>query len=173
MRCKAIGVQSGTQCKRHTVKGAEFCRDHLVAMGQIPPTPTLPPDERTKRPQLKDEIAACMKPEKKLPVSRHVDPDDYEAHPENYIVICRNTLTLRCRATSKRSKQRCKAPAVRGKRVCRFHGGKSTGPRTEAGKKGSGFQPVHGRETIVKRKHRSQKGKKLRILKRAIEEHGF
>ena len=28
----------------------------------------------------------------------------------------------RCSATSKRTKERCKAPAVRGWNVCRFHG---------------------------------------------------
>jgi hypothetical protein len=29
---------------------------------------------------------------------------------------------LRCSATSKRTHERCKAPAVRGWAVCRFHG---------------------------------------------------
>ena len=40
----------------------------------------------------------------------------------------------RCQATSKRTKQQCSAPAEREKRVCRFHGARSTGPKTEAGK---------------------------------------
>lgn len=38
-----------------------------------------------------------------------------------------------CTAKSKRSGTRCLAPAVKGKSVCRMHGGKSTGPRTEGG----------------------------------------
>ena len=44
-------------------------------------------------------------------------------------VVC-----ARCAAKSKRSGEQCKKPAMRGKAVCDFHGGRSTGPRTEAGK---------------------------------------
>ena len=39
-----------------------------------------------------------------------------------------------CNATSKRTKERCRAPAIKGKTKCRFHGGKSTGPRTAEGR---------------------------------------
>ena len=41
---------------------------------------------------------------------------------------------LRCQAHSKRTKLQCGAPAERGKRVCRFHGARSSGPKTEDGK---------------------------------------
>ena len=41
---------------------------------------------------------------------------------------------VRCTAKSKRSGEQCKKPALRGKAVCDFHGGRSTGPKTEAGK---------------------------------------
>ena len=34
----------------------------------------------------------------------------------------------RCTATSKRTKERCKAPAVRGWTVCRFHGARGGAP---------------------------------------------
>jgi hypothetical protein len=40
----------------------------------------------------------------------------------------------RCLARSKRTGDQCGAPAEKGKQVCRFHGGRSTGPRTELGK---------------------------------------
>ena len=40
----------------------------------------------------------------------------------------------RCSATSKRSGNQCGKPALKGKSVCQFHGGRSTGPKTEAGK---------------------------------------
>ena len=43
-------------------------------------------------------------------------------------IICRQ-----CQATSKRSKQQCRAPAMTGKNVCLIHGGRSTGPRTPEG----------------------------------------
>ncbi len=35
----------------------------------------------------------------------------------------------RCRATSKRTGRRCKAPAVRCWTVCRFHGARGGGPK--------------------------------------------
>lgn len=43
----------------------------------------------------------------------------------------------RCSAKSKRTQFQCAAPASRGKKVCRFHGGLSTGPRTAEGKERS------------------------------------
>ena len=50
-----------------------------------------------------------------------------------------------CNALSRRTRQRCKAPAVRGKTKYRFQGGA----------KGSGRPVVHGRETREKRAERS------------------
>ena len=38
----------------------------------------------------------------------------------------------RCTARSKRSGQRCRAPAVRGWKVCRFHGARGGAPEGEA-----------------------------------------
>ncbi|MDA0630613.1 MAG: HGGxSTG domain-containing protein, partial [Proteobacteria bacterium] len=35
---------------------------------------------------------------------------------------------------SKRTRKQCGAPAMRGKRVCRFHGGLSTGPKSAEGR---------------------------------------
>ena len=40
----------------------------------------------------------------------------------------------RCQAMSKRTRLQCGKPALNGKAVCQFHGGRSTGPKTEAGK---------------------------------------
>ena len=64
-----------------------------------------------------------------------------------------------CNALSKRTRQRCKAPAIRGKTKCRVHGGA----------KGSGRPIIHGRETREKRAERSAKLAELREL----EEVGF
>ena len=50
-----------------------------------------------------------------------------------------------CTAKSKRSGSRCRAPALKGKSVCRMHGGKSTGPKTQEGRRLSGTAKlVHG-----------------------------
>jgi len=55
---------------------------------------------------------------------------------------------LQCSAQSKRTKLRCRSPAIRGKKVCRIHGGLSTGPRTPEGKARSvAAKTVHGRDT--------------------------
>jgi hypothetical protein len=62
----------------------------------------------------------------------------------------------RCQAKSRRSQQQCKKPAIRGKRVCGFHGGKSTGPKTAAGRQRCAeVKTVHGRETRAIRAQRS------------------
>jgi len=40
----------------------------------------------------------------------------------------------RCKAVSGRTKQQCGRPAIRHKQVCQFHGGRSTGPKSEEAK---------------------------------------
>lgn len=44
------------------------------------------------------------------------------------------TQRLTCGATRHRDRQPCQAKSEPGKRRCRFHGGRSTGPRTPEGK---------------------------------------
>jgi len=46
---------------------------------------------------------------------------------------CDLRLLPRCAARAKSSGKRCGNPAMRGKRVCWIHGGRSTGPRTTQG----------------------------------------
>ncbi len=58
-------------------------------------------------------------------------------------ILCR-----RCDALSKRTREQCKAPAIRGRFKCRFHGGLSTGPQTQEGRnRCAAAKLVHGRET--------------------------
>lgn len=45
----------------------------------------------------------------------------------------------KCQAKSKSTSQRCKNVAMKGKRVCYLHGGKSTGAKTEEGKRQSKY----------------------------------
>lgn len=54
---------------------------------------------------------------------------------------------------------------MRGKLVCRTHGGKSTGPKTEQGRKRCAeAKTIHGNETRSKRAERSRKSAELHQL---------
>ena len=64
----------------------------------------------------------------------------------------------RCQALSKRSKLQCGKAALKGKSVCMFHGGKSTGPTTELGiERCTVAKTIHGFETRAKRAYRARK----------------
>jgi hypothetical protein len=65
---------------------------------------------------------------------------------------------IQCKAQSKRTKQQCRAPAMKGKAVCRTHGGLSTGPKTKAGRiRCAAAKTLHGRETRQQRAETSFK----------------
>ena len=71
----------------------------------------------------------------------------------------------RCQAKSKRTKFQCAAPALKGKRVCKTHGGRSTGPKTEAGRQRCAeAKTIHGRETREARTERSLGSARLAVL---------
>ena len=71
----------------------------------------------------------------------------------------------RCQATSKRTKLQCGAPAERGKTVCRFHGARSTGPKTIEGRLRIAHNKTHhGNETRQARAERSAKSAELASL---------
>ena len=71
----------------------------------------------------------------------------------------------RCLARSKRTKKQCGAPAIKGKGVCRVHGGKSTGPKTLDGlSRCAEVKTIHGRETRAIRSERSQRSAQLHWL---------
>ena len=72
---------------------------------------------------------------------------------------------LQCSATSKRTLKQCGAPAIAGKNVCRFHGGKSTGPKTQAGRQRCAeAKTIHGNETRAARTERSLTSSRLAVL---------
>ena len=87
---------------------------------------------------------------------------------EAYIVTLGGRIRCpRCQAKSKRSQQQCRSPAIRGKRVCRIHGGRSTGPRTQQGRNRCGAaRTIHGRETRGIRAKRQQALAELKLLER-------
>ena len=70
-----------------------------------------------------------------------------------------------CQAKSKRSQLQCRGPAVLGKNVCRMHGGKSTGPKTELGRQRCAeAKTIHGFETRKTRTKRAEAMRRLREL---------
>jgi hypothetical protein len=96
-------------------------------------------------------------------------------HLEQYLQTLGGRVTCkRCQARSKRSGLQCCAPAIVDKNVCRFHGGKSTGPRTQAGiDKCSQSRWVHGNETSSIRMERSLASARLALLESVGFEFGF
>lgn len=70
-----------------------------------------------------------------------------------------------CEATSKRTKQQCRAPAATNKTKCRFHGGASTGPKTDQGRQRCAkAKTIHGREARKARAARALASRRLRDL---------
>lgn len=54
---------------------------------------------------------------------------------EQYLILAGGRIRChRCQAKSKRTGLQCRAPSMSGKVMCARHGGKSTGPKTEAGR---------------------------------------
>jgi hypothetical protein len=75
----------------------------------------------------------------------------------------------RCQATSKRTKQQCGAPAEREKRVCRFHGARSSGAKTEAGRlRIAQSKTQHGDETRQIRAERSAMSAKILAMEEIL-----
>ena len=76
----------------------------------------------------------------------------------NYTTLGGRVSCTQCNAQSKRTKLQCRAPAIKGKTKCRFHGGWSTGAKTAEGRaRIAAAHTVHGRETRAKRAERSAK----------------
>ena len=71
-----------------------------------------------------------------------------------------------CEGTSRRTKERCKAPATKNKSRCRFHGGrKFSGPKSIEGRIKCGkAKTVHGLETTAARQERSLESARLAVL---------
>ena len=97
----------------------------------------------------------------RVTISQHID----DLHGNTNLNEIKTTLEtaggrivcLRCNALSKRTREQCKAPAIRGRSKCRFHGGLSAGPRTQEGRnRCAEAKLVHGRDTKeMRQKHRA------------------
>ena len=93
---------------------------------------------------------------------------------ERYIKVFDATTVPRCQARSKHSEEQCRKAAMKGKHVCRTHGGASTGPKTAAGRvKCAEAKTVHGRETRAIRQARAEKLRELRHLEQVMHRMGM
>ena len=74
----------------------------------------------------------------------------------------------RCQARNRAGKQ-CGKPAIRNKRVCSNHGGRSTGPKSEAGKaKIRAVSLIHGRRSAEGMKKGTEAAARVRQLEDAL-----
>jgi hypothetical protein len=72
---------------------------------------------------------------------------------------------IRCQAKSKQTQLQCGRAALPGKSKCRFHGGLSAGPKTQAGKAACAkAKTIHGRETREARRRRVEAMSRIRFL---------
>lgn len=97
--------------------------------------------------------------------------------PEEPLTRCKmmsNNFTFRtaggriqcaqCQAKAKSTQKQCRRPATSGKRVCKLHGGKSTGPKTPEGRQRcAAAKTMHGNETTEKRLERSLASARLAV----------
>ena len=93
---------------------------------------------------------------------------------EPTVTVFGGATALRCQARSKRSGAQCRKAAIKGKRVCRTHGGTSTGPRTLQGRERcANARTVHGREGRAARLVRAEKLRELRQIEAVMMELGM
>ena len=63
---------------------------------------------------------------------------------------------------------------MKGKQVCKTHGGRSTGPKTQAGRQRCAeAKTIHGRETREARTERSLASARLAVLEEVSHKLGF
>ena len=92
----------------------------------------------------------------------------------SYTTLGGRVTCTRCNAMSKRTRQRCGNPAIKGKTKCKFHGGRSTGSKTPEGKaRQIEANTIHGRETRAIREERSAKLAELYELEMLGRELGL
>ena len=82
------------------------------------------------------------------------------------IITCGGKIEApRCQARSKRTGKQYGIAAARGKRVCKWHGGASTGPKTLEGRKRcAAAKTIHGTDTRELRIKYRLKVKELNAL---------
>ena len=88
-----------------------------------------------------------------------------DLQPRQLLTLGGRIQCNQCQAKSKRSGVQCLGPAVKGKKVCRMHGGKSTGAKTPEGRVRCALaKTTHGQETAQIRMERSLGSARLAVL---------
>lgn len=91
-----------------------------------------------------------------------------------FLTLGGRLLCNQCQARSSRTKMQCRAPALKGKRVCKTHGGRSTGPKTPEGRARCALaKTIHGNDTRAARIEQSKKMSEIRALETLGFTHGF
>ena len=92
----------------------------------------------------------------------------------SYTTLGGRVTCTRCNAMSKRTRQSCGNPAIKGKTKCKFHGGRSTSSRTPEGKaRQTAANTEHGNETRAIRKERSAKLAELYEIEKEMRKMGM
>ena len=92
----------------------------------------------------------------------------------SYTTLGGRVTCTQCNALSKRTRQRCGNPAIKGKTKCKFHGGRSTGSKTPEGKaRQIAAKTIHGRETRAIREERSAKLAELYEIEKEMRKMGM
>lgn len=92
----------------------------------------------------------------------------------SYTTLGGRVTCTQCNALSKRTRQRCQAPAIKGKTTCKNHGGRSTGSRTANGKARQIAANIkHGNKTRAIREKRSAKLAELYEIEKEMRSMGM
>ena len=110
-------------------------------------------------------MGSCAK-SRKLPLKEASTMEQNMSKSLTMLTLGGRVQCRQCQATAKHSRVQCKKAALRGKNVCRTHGGASTGPRTEQGRaKCAEARTIHGNSTREKRKQNAISATKLLLLR--------
>lgn len=91
-----------------------------------------------------------------------------------FLTLGGRVLCNQCQARSSRTKMQCRAPALAGKRVCKTHGGRSTGPKTDEGRmQCAQAKTIHGRDSRAQRAEHARKMHEIRMLEAIGFKYGF
>ena len=92
----------------------------------------------------------------------------------DYTTLGGRAICTQCSAKSKRSQERCRNPAMKGKNICLHHGGRSRGSTTKDGRaRQIAANTKHGNETRAIREERSAKLAELYEIEKKMRSMGM